>query len=74
MWELLGGIYIIGMLAGLIWLMGVVGRETTAHGQEILLSIGCLAVIGWPLTLGWLIVVLAFEGVAWLGRKLKLKL
>lgn|GEM_PF-1258943 len=47
--------YLIGVfvVAYLGW--GAISREPTSHGQAVLLPIGCVIVIFWPLALVWVL-------------------
>ena len=58
--HLAGGIYVIGSVIFAFIAFGAVAHETTAHGQEILMGMGCLLVLFWPLVLIWS----AFDAIA----------
>ena len=51
------GIYVIGSVILAVVMMGAVASETTAHGQEILIGMGCLLVLFWPIALIWASIV-----------------
>lgn len=58
-----------------VWLVGVAlvwgvfyyaaASEPTAHGQSILLPMGCAAGIFWPLVLAYLVVASPFIAYTW---------
>ena len=51
MTSLLLAIYIIGAILVAFWVMSVAAHETTAHGQGVIFTYGCLAILLWPLAL-----------------------
>jgi hypothetical protein len=52
----LASIYLIGL--GIVWLYAwhAISSEPTAHGQSILMPMGCLVGLFWPLVVAYLII------------------
>lgn len=50
-------IYLGGFVLVVIWTMIAAGNEPTAHGQSIIVSMGLLFAMAWPLGLIWALVV-----------------
>lgn len=50
-------IYIAGFVLVAVFTLSIASREPTAHGQSIIIPIGCMASVLWPIALVYLIVV-----------------
>lgn len=64
-------IYFVGM--GLIWIAFAVqtAHEPTAHGQDVLVPLGCVLGFVWPLYLAWMILVSPYILYLWLKGELE---
>lgn len=65
-WGLVLAIYAIGVVVVWLFMLSQVAKEPTSHGQGILLPMGVIAVLAWPLA----IPLALFALVTWLfGKK-----
>ncbi len=70
-WALLGLMWVIPALIIIVWGWSIAGHETTAHGQEIIISWALLIGIFWPLFLIWVLLVAIGEGLTRFWKWLK---
>lgn len=61
--------YIAGVLAVLIATMWTASREPSAHGQSIIVPMGCALAFLWPIALIWFAVVGLWLGGRWIMGK-----
>ena len=67
----MGAIYGIGCVFFFLVLLRVTTSEPTAHGQEIILGIGLVLVVCWPLALVWALGVGIASAAALVWRKVR---
>ena len=58
--SVLLAIYILGAIAVAFWVMSVAAHETTAHGQGLIFTYGCLGIFLWPLAVVYALIFGAF--------------
>lgn len=70
-WEAFLALYIAGAVVCVFITTAAMRRETTAHGQDIILGMGCLLVILWPLALAWAAIVGVGAAIVWAFNKVR---
>ncbi len=56
-WEMYLAIYVTGAVVCILLTSYALKQEETQHGQSIILGMGCLIVLLWPLALAWGVIV-----------------
>lgn len=70
-WEAFLALYIAGAVLCIFIVAVALKKETTQHGQEIILGMGCLLVFLWPLALPLILGAAVFSVHEWATEKFR---